>query len=304
MTRRRGARARGRAPRSTRSDRPRAATASTPARRAAPHWASGSAGCRRSPGTGSRTRRSGVPSFRACRGCRARTRPGCRCRAPRTAGRSRGRARRGARVESARPPPRWPARAPGLPCRRPRRPGRPRGERDRAGRAAVVSSRQASAVALAEPGALSYAPAVALIALGYHLASRLAYVLYIGTMLRWQDRTGYFTDRSGAEAGFRRFRRAAFLLMSNDAASFVVLCLVSRRTLGQPSAAAIAAGVLLLLVGIATKLWAAATLGGDAYRSEEHTSEFQSLAYLVCRLLLEKKKKNKYKRQRHRCHPR
>src|SRR5687767_11348851 len=27
------------------------------------------------------------------------------------------------------------------------------------------------------------------------------------------------------------------------------------------------------------------------YRSEEHTSELQSLAYLVCRLLLEKKKK-------------
>src|SRR2546425_4372988 len=32
-------------------------------------------------------------------------------------------------------------------------------------------------------------------------------------------------------------------------------------------------------------------LGGIA-RSEEHTSELQSLAYLVCRLLLEKKKKN------------
>src|SRR2546425_8369493 len=29
-------------------------------------------------------------------------------------------------------------------------------------------------------------------------------------------------------------------------------------------------------------------------RSEEHTSELQSLAYLVCRLLLEKKKKTKY----------
>src|SRR2546425_2218802 len=28
------------------------------------------------------------------------------------------------------------------------------------------------------------------------------------------------------------------------------------------------------------------------YRSEEHTSELQSLAYLVCRLLLEKKKNN------------
>src|SRR2546425_1726091 len=29
----------------------------------------------------------------------------------------------------------------------------------------------------------------------------------------------------------------------------------------------------------------------DGARSEEHTSELQSLAYLVCRLLLEKKKK-------------
>src|SRR2546425_6311806 len=33
-----------------------------------------------------------------------------------------------------------------------------------------------------------------------------------------------------------------------------------------------------------------------AARSEEHTSELQSLAYLVCRLLLEKKKKKKKKR--------
>src|SRR2546425_3419951 len=31
-------------------------------------------------------------------------------------------------------------------------------------------------------------------------------------------------------------------------------------------------------------------LNGDLRRSEEHTSELQSLAYLVCRLLLEKKK--------------
>src|SRR5687767_15401350 len=38
---------------------------------------------------------------------------------------------------------------------------------------------------------------------------------------------------------------------------------------------------------------ASATAGGrpSASRSEEHTSELQSLAYLVCRLLLEKKKK-------------
>src|SRR5229473_5635666 len=34
---------------------------------------------------------------------------------------------------------------------------------------------------------------------------------------------------------------------------------------------------------------------GQRPRSEEHTSELQSLAYLVCRLLLEKKKKHKKK---------
>src|SRR2546425_6967591 len=34
-------------------------------------------------------------------------------------------------------------------------------------------------------------------------------------------------------------------------------------------------------------------------RSEEHTSELQSLAYLVCRLLLEKKKKRSKKMMKH-----
>src|SRR3712207_7151494 len=34
-------------------------------------------------------------------------------------------------------------------------------------------------------------------------------------------------------------------------------------------------------------------------RSEEHTSELQSRQYLVCRLLLEKKKKTKYKQIHH-----
>src|SRR3989441_7430840 len=41
-----------------------------------------------------------------------------------------------------------------------------------------------------------------------------------------------------------------------------------------------------------------AHIGGRPRRSEEHTSELQSLAYLVCRLLLEKKKKkNNYARR-------
>src|SRR2546423_11126430 len=38
---------------------------------------------------------------------------------------------------------------------------------------------------------------------------------------------------------------------------------------------------------------------GNHSRSEEHTSELQSLAYLVCRLLLEKKKKQLSTHPRH-----
>src|SRR5205823_14394133 len=38
-------------------------------------------------------------------------------------------------------------------------------------------------------------------------------------------------------------------------------------------------------------VYSVSDLADPAKRSEEHTSELQSLAYLVCRLLLEKKKK-------------
>src|SRR3989441_9223329 len=51
---------------------------------------------------------------------------------------------------------------------------------------------------------------------------------------------------------------------------------------GRTFSMAIRAAGLLLTAGF---------LGIPAMRSEEHTSELQSLAYLVCRLLLEKKKK-------------
>src|SRR5687767_15627753 len=39
--------------------------------------------------------------------------------------------------------------------------------------------------------------------------------------------------------------------------------------------------------------------GSNDRRSEEHTSELQSLAYLVCRLLLEKKNKTKHNFEHH-----
>src|SRR3712207_8651448 len=41
--------------------------------------------------------------------------------------------------------------------------------------------------------------------------------------------------------------------------------------------------------------WLKKIAGDMPYRSEEHTSELQSRQYLVCRLLLEKKKTNQYK---------
>src|SRR5205814_5955318 len=43
------------------------------------------------------------------------------------------------------------------------------------------------------------------------------------------------------------------------------------------------------------KKWLRAGVLEDGVRSEEHTSELQSLRHLVCRLLLEKKKKKKQK---------
>src|SRR5687767_15483997 len=42
--------------------------------------------------------------------------------------------------------------------------------------------------------------------------------------------------------------------------------------------------------GVRRRIPCAALRRGFTVRSEEHTSELQSLAYLVCRLLLEKKK--------------
>src|SRR3712207_8512999 len=50
------------------------------------------------------------------------------------------------------------------------------------------------------------------------------------------------------------------------------------------------AGAELLLEGLQPLFPAIALMWADTARSEEHTSELQSRQYLVCRLLLEKKK--------------
>jgi protein-S-isoprenylcysteine O-methyltransferase Ste14 len=101
----------------------------------------------------------------------------------------------------------------------------------------------------------------------YHLASRLAYVLYVGLALSAEERGSHFTKRWGVEGGFLRFRRIAALVMNNDGVSFVVLCLVSWGTLGvnAPRLWVAGLGALLLVTGVGTKVWAAATLGARAY---------------------------------------
>src|SRR2546425_8473914 len=58
--------------------------------------------------------------------------------------------------------------------------------------------------------------------------------------------------------------------------------------------------MLLALKGLLTKEGYHVETTASGERSEEHTSELQSLAYLVCRLLLEKKKKREPSHQVHR----
>ena len=106
-----------------------------------------------------------------------------------------------------------------------------------------------------------------MIALAYHLASRLGYVLYIGIGLARHERRAAATGHYGGEDAFRRFRRGAALFMYNDALSFIVLCGVTRGTLafGVPGGVTITLGIILAIVGVGTKLWARATVGAGAY---------------------------------------
>jgi protein-S-isoprenylcysteine O-methyltransferase Ste14 len=92
----------------------------------------------------------------------------------------------------------------------------------------------------------------------YAILSRMAYVLFVGGALRREERP---VDE------FPRFRRRAAIIMYNDASAFVVLCFVTPGTLVLPfaQAAVIATGAIFVVIGLAVKLWAARTLGSNAY---------------------------------------
>ncbi len=104
-------------------------------------------------------------------------------------------------------------------------------------------------------------------AFAYAIASRLAYVLFVGIALRRQERDAAYTRRWGVEGGFQRFRRIASLVMVNDVFAFALVCVVTRDTLsvGVSRALELAVGGALVIVGVAVKVWAAATLGGRPY---------------------------------------
>jgi protein-S-isoprenylcysteine O-methyltransferase Ste14 len=101
----------------------------------------------------------------------------------------------------------------------------------------------------------------------YAILSRLAYVLFVGWTLRREERERVYATRFGPVEGFRRFRRRAAFVMYHEAFAFIVLCVATRNTweLPFPPAIAVAVGAALVVVGLATKVWAARTLGLEAY---------------------------------------
>ena len=108
---------------------------------------------------------------------------------------------------------------------------------------------------------------VGLVAFGYAILSRLAYVLFVGITLRRQDRNSGSAQALDPTKAFQRFRRRAAFVMNHDGVAFIVLCLLTRNTLALPvsSALSVIAGAALIVMGVGIKLWAARTLGGNAY---------------------------------------
>src|SRR2546425_494238 len=97
-----------------------------------------------------------------------------------------------------------------------------------------------------------------------------------------------------------RRREGIFLLPSllttgNLFCGFFALLLTVENRYTEAALAIFVAMIMDILDGRVARLMKATSQFGLEFdsRSEEHTSELQSLAYLVCRLLLEKKKKRK-----------
>src|SRR5437899_7151777 len=94
-----------------------------------------------------------------------------------------------------------------------------------------------------------------------------------------------------AQLGFRPYPRAEATALVNTE-TLLVMMLETPKAIDNAEALAAVPGVDVLLIGTNDLTL---EIGIPGQRSEEHTSELQSLRHLVCRLLLEKKKKKKKK---------
>lgn len=105
------------------------------------------------------------------------------------------------------------------------------------------------------------------IAILYHVASRLAYVGWVGAALSAQHRRQLAAPGENFESRYEGFRRRASQLMTNDAISLVLLCLVTRQTLhiATPQWLLWLVSTALIVAGVGIKMWAAKTLGSKAY---------------------------------------
>src|SRR5687767_15426389 len=101
------------------------------------------------------------------------------------------------------------------------------------------------------------------------------------------DTFGFAVDRQRAS----RFRAAGFEI--DHAEDSIAGCESARGGVGGLKFYANGGADLQVVVLDVLRGFGVVEIDHDEVRSEEHTSELQSLAYLVCRLLLEKKKKKK-----------
>jgi protein-S-isoprenylcysteine O-methyltransferase Ste14 len=104
-------------------------------------------------------------------------------------------------------------------------------------------------------------------AVGFLIASTLAYVGFVGIALWAEDNANWFTRRWGSDEGFRRFRRPAAIIMNNYGVSLVLLAVVTRGSMPWRVDDWVywAVGGVLASVGYGIKLWAKRTIGEGYY---------------------------------------
>jgi len=123
--------------------------------------------------------------------------------------------------------------------------------------------------------------------------SLIAYTINSGTFVQFDDALPAFRLADGKGNPQALWNGREWVVVANDGTNVVALTVddkgtvAARKVLTEPAVVVDAIDELVLVQ--TSEGTEAVTMAGQ--RSEEHTSELQSRQYLVCRLLLEKKKK-------------